>query len=237
VVSCSNVVDETSDHAHLILPDHHFLESWGDDAPRAGVANLLQPAASPLLQSRATGDVLISVARQVDGETRAQFPGGDWPDYVRDYWVASVGRGFTPRQAGREGPPSGDSEDTDQQWGETVRAGGRFADATSEQVALLNVSAAVAGVKVEPPDDRLTLIAYPSPHLYDGRGANQPWLREVPDPVTKNAWSSWIEIHPDTARRLGINNGETIEVHSDTGQITANCYLYAGLHPNAIAVP
>ena len=54
----------------------------------------------------------------------------------------------------------------------------------------------------------LFLITYPSPVLGDGRGANKPWLQELPDPVTKICWSSWVEMHPETAQRLGIERGD-----------------------------
>ena len=57
-------------------------------------------------------------------------------------------------------------------------------------------------------EDALTFIAYPSSRYYDGRGANKPWLQELPDSITQAVWDSWLEIHPETAERLGIAEGE-----------------------------
>jgi molybdopterin-containing oxidoreductase family iron-sulfur binding subunit len=88
-----------------------------------------------------------------------------------------------------------------------------------------------------PAAGRVTLIAYPSPVFHDGRSANKPWLQELPDPVTKMTWSSWVEIHPDTAGRLGISEGDILELTSDAGSIKAPAYLYPGLRPDVLAMP
>ena len=86
-------------------------------------------------------------------------------------------------------------------------------------------------------DEQLTLVAYPSPALFDGRGANRPWLQELPDPVTTITWSSWLEINPQTAERLGIHEGEFIEVTSEHGTITLPAYPYPGIREDTVAVP
>jgi molybdopterin-containing oxidoreductase family iron-sulfur binding subunit len=81
------------------------------------------------------------------------------------------------------------------------------------------------------------LIAYPHTLLGDGRGANKPWLQELPDPVSKVAWSSWVEIHPETASRLGIERGDMLEVKTAAGSIKAPAFPYMGVHKDAIAIP
>lgn len=81
-----------------------------------------------------------------------------------------------------------------------------------------------------------SLVVYNSPVIGDGRGANKPWLQELPDPVTKIAWQTVIEIHPDAARKLGVESGEHVTVTTATGAITAPAYLYIGIRPDTIAV-
>ena len=80
-------------------------------------------------------------------------------------------------------------------------------------------------------------VAYPSSMLYDGRGADKPWLLENPDPVTKITWQSWIEMHPDTARELDVREGEVVRLESPHGVIEAPVYPYPGLHPGVVATP
>ncbi|MGH9886054.1 MAG: 4Fe-4S dicluster domain-containing protein, partial [bacterium] len=64
-----------------------------------------------------------------------------------------------------------------------------------------------------------------------------PWLQELPDPVTKICWSSWVELHPETAQRLGIDRGDILEVKTANGTVRAPAYPYLGIHKDAIAIP
>lgn len=79
----------------------------------------------------------------------------------------------------------------------------------------------------------------PSPRLgmWDGRHANIPWLQEAPDQISKVVWDSWAELHPSTAQKLGVANGDVIRITSDQGAIEAKVYIYKGIHPDAVAVP
>src|SRR6185436_10886661 len=83
----------------------------------------------------------------------------------------------------------------------------------------------------------LNFITYHSPTLGDGRGANKPWLQELPDPVTKVLWSSWVEMHPETAQRLGIERGDIVEVRNAQGSIRVPALIYLGIRPDTVAVP
>ena len=74
VVSFSSYLDETSSRAHLVLPNHTFLESWGDYSPREGVSGLMQPVMGPVFQTRHLGDVLLSSGKKVSGPGK-NFPG------------------------------------------------------------------------------------------------------------------------------------------------------------------
>jgi len=73
--------------------------------------------------------------------------------------------------------------------------------------------------------------------MWDGRHANIPWLQEAPDQITKVVWNSWAELHPRTARKLGVKTGDAVRITSSEGTIEANVYVYKGIHPDAIAVP
>ncbi|HYR06720.1 MAG TPA: molybdopterin dinucleotide binding domain-containing protein [Longimicrobium sp.] len=84
--------------------------------------------------------------------------------------------------------------------------------------------------------DGLHLVVYPSLRFYDGRTANRPWLLELPDPVAKVSWDSFIEIHPATAARLEIEQGDELEVTSPHGSVTARAYIYPGVMRDTVAI-
>src|SRR5260370_5648847 len=83
----------------------------------------------------------------------------------------------------------------------------------------------------------LSVYAYPHIFLYDGRGADKPWLQELPEPVTQIVWDSWAEMHPETARKLGVVKDDVIEIKTEHGAIEAPVLVESTVRPGVIAVP
>ena len=88
----------------------------------------------------------------------------------------------------------------------------------------------------EGPQDGLHLVVYPSLRFFDGRTADRPWLLELPDPVAKVSWDSFVEIHPATAERLDITQGDELEITSPHGSIKTRAYLYPGVVRDTLAI-
>ena len=214
VVSFASRPDETSARAHLLLPDRHALEQWGDYSPRTGVDGLIQPAMTSVADTRATGDVLLDLGRQVDPQAAGPFGDGDFGAYVARSWNAASA--------------------ADPAWIDARRRGGRFEEAPPVEAPLRTFDyhfAAPASV------DGLTLVTFPSPLLYDGRGANNGWLQEIPDPVSHIVWSDWIEVHPETAARLGLRQDDVVEVSSEHGRVSVTVRVYDGVQQDVVAMP
>ena len=68
-------------------------------------------------------------------------------------------------------------------------------------------------------------------------GANKPWLQEVPDPTTSVTWNTWVEMNPETAKELGIENDDVVQITSPAGTIEASVYQYPAIRPDTIAIP
>lgn len=73
--------------------------------------------------------------------------------------------------------------------------------------------------------------------LFDGRHANLPWLQESPDQIAKVVWDSWVEMHPDTAAKMGISNLQLVRVTSAQGSVELRVVLLKGVHKDAVAIP
>jgi molybdopterin-containing oxidoreductase family iron-sulfur binding subunit len=219
VVSFANLPDETTALAHLVLPDTHWLESWGDYAPHEGVLGLMQPTMQPVRAARPMGDVLLAAARTALGaeEGKGPLPWPTFEDYLKATWEPGV-KG---------------------QWEAVLHQGGLWRDAAPAAVAvnpkLERVDGAAA--KLEGPADGFALLAYPSLRFYDGRSATRAWLQEVPDPMTQVAWDGWVEISTQAADKLGIRQGDVVKVTSPHGAIELPAYLSPTLHPGAVAIP
>jgi molybdopterin-containing oxidoreductase family iron-sulfur binding subunit len=81
------------------------------------------------------------------------------------------------------------------------------------------------------------LVVYPSYRFYDGRLANRPWLQELPDPVSKFTWSSWVEISPAAADRLGVDTGHMVKLRTTTGaSAELPVFIHPGTRDDVIAV-
>jgi anaerobic selenocysteine-containing dehydrogenase len=89
----------------------------------------------------------------------------------------------------------------------------------------------------EPGTYPFCLYPYPSIALADGRGANLPWLQEMPDPMTTARWGTWVELNPETARSLGVGDNDVVRVVSPYGELEAPVVVYPGIRPDVVAIP
>ena len=213
-VSFSPFPDETSELCDLVLPDDHFLESWGDADSVRGSVSLQQPAMERVFDTRATADVLIGVTKG-DPATSGRISAADYRSWL-------IGRFPGGAQAFGAALARG-------------TASGSSAQSTTPPRTIAGAPAP-APAPLEGQQGDFYYVVYPSPVLGDGRATNKPWLQELPDPVTKIAWQSWIEIHPTTAARLDIENGDHITVTTAAGSVTAPAYVYLGVRQDVVAI-
>lgn len=211
IVSLSSYFDETAAHAHWVLPSSTPLESWGDYRPYPDVANLMQPVMGSVYDTRQTGDILLELARQAGGSPSAK----DWYSYLRQQWAGS-----------------GD-------WDSLLQMGGKWTPVEAEPTASAELAAGtgVGGTSITRDNDEIRLWAFPHVYYYDGRGANRQWLQETPEPVTKAVWGSWAELHPETAKRLGVKSDCAISIERVGAKIKLPVYVWEGIAPGVVAVP
>ncbi len=228
VVSFSSMIDETTNLSHLVLPTHTPYEAWGDYSPRRGVTGLLQPTMGPVFDTRHIGDVLIST-----GKTFARPDTIPWNDYYEmlrftwnnilvqtgakmpfeNFWLMSLMMGGIWRLDSMGKPPA---------------AMGRPFD-----FRFPAPDAPVAGVS----DESFRFTAYPTIQFYDGREASKPWIQEFPDPITQTTWGGWVEIHPDTARKLEVSKGRIVRLKSPHGSVEVPVNPNPSVPINTLAMP
>jgi anaerobic selenocysteine-containing dehydrogenase len=222
VVSFNSTVNDTGALADMILPDHTNLEAWGYQVPLAAdrpVISGLQPVMRPLYDTRATGDIFLALARELM-PLNSELPWGNEVDLLEER-----------------------AAETGVDWAQWRRQGGWWA--TGEMARSIPIPPdAAPNLKLQLPvyqgeasEYHYHLVLYPSITLADGRGANKSWLQETPDPMTTVAWQSWIEVHPETARELELENDDVVRVSSPTGSIEAVVYLYHGIARDVVAMP
>jgi anaerobic selenocysteine-containing dehydrogenase len=238
IASFGSFIDETSALADLILPDHSFLESWVEGRPETGagvaVATVAPPAVRPLHNTRAMPDVLLQIAGRLAKPV-------DLPWKTFDEMLMAAYASLPP--------PTLDSD----AWSTAQRQGGLWETAQVGQVGRVGRvgqvgQAAQTGQTIsrryaEPQFDGdaasypFHFLPYASQAFLDGSLAHLPWLQELPDVISTAMWSSWVELNPQTAARLGIAEGDIIEVVSTQGALRAPALVSPGLAPDVIAMP
>jgi MoCo/4Fe-4S cofactor protein with predicted Tat translocation signal len=202
--------DETSQLCTWHLPQAHGLEAWGDGAGWDGTLTMKQPLIQPLYGGRSQIEVLALAAG---------LSSTSGYELVRENMLVEV--------------PTGDPEDS---WRQAIHDGvvvgsapapavprlepGRLAVAVSALRSLLDEDA--------PGIDRLELVLTADSRVWDGRFANNGWLQELPDALSKITWDNALLISPITARELGIDDGEVVEVEANGRAIELPAYVLPG---------
>jgi molybdopterin-containing oxidoreductase family iron-sulfur binding subunit len=220
-VSFSERQDETSSRVHAICPDHHFLEAWGDAEPVDSHVSLLQPLIAPLFETRAAQESLLVWSG--NAET-------NYYNYLREFWTTKL----FPRQK--------DLQDAIAFWERSLQDGVVVFPATESGVALAHrdnwKAAAEALTKAQRShaEEGYELHLYESVSARDGRHANNPWLQELPDPISKVTWGNYAAISPQLAQKLGVSAGDVIKLTLDRGAIEAPVFIQPGQEARTVSL-
>jgi len=244
VVSFSDRVDETARYADFVAPDHHYLESWNDHEPRRGLRSLAQPAIAPLYDTRQFQDSLLAWGRAAGAGSLAATT-GTWHDYLREawrkdvypranaagsfeiFWEGALREGVLEPLRGTNGAgPKGPK-------GAAASAsGGAFRPAALSEIPEPGPQALSGGT--------LSLVLYTPVSLYDGKSANNAWLQELPDPVSKIDWDNYVSIAPSRAKALGVSDYEmkadVVTVDVGHAKFDLPVHVQPGLHPDVIGI-
>ncbi|MDC1162033.1 TAT-variant-translocated molybdopterin oxidoreductase [Tenacibaculum sp.] len=200
-VSLSLQNDDTANVTEYTLPAPHYLESWGDVMKVKGSYGLVQPTIKPLFDTRQIQDVLLKWS----GSTSNYY------DTLKEFWSTNVLGGTSWNQALHDGFFKTDLNIEEEVFESTVEI-----NSVASQL--------VSSVK----SSEFELSLYTTTALGDGKQANNPWLQELPDPLTRAAWDNYLTMSIPDARKLGFEN----EV-KDNGAIDGN---YANVTINGVTV-
>jgi len=202
-VSFADRLDETASKADVVCPDPHFLEAWNDAEPVRGGHSLTQPTIAPLFATRAFQENLLAWS----GEKP------DWHAYLREHWRREV----FPRQDRYR--------DFDDFWDRSLEAGGcslppvpsqPVADRGDLAPAVALVLAAHQTALAARRQGGIEVRLHEKVALRDGRNANNPWLQELPDPVTKVTWGNYVSVSPRMATELRLAEGDVVALHGSS---------------------
>jgi molybdopterin-containing oxidoreductase family iron-sulfur binding subunit len=228
-ISLNEKNDEITQLCKYKLPTHNYLESWGDAEPKTGYYSLMQPVINPLFKTRQWQDSLLKWT----GNTTT------YEDYVQKYWTAKIGG------IGLSG------------WQKALQDGviesvSAAALGTASFNAGVVAQALVGATSVKSDGNNLELVLYQKISIGDGSGAGNPFLQEMPDPISRATWDNYFMISPSLAKSLlniDLNNeGQTdqYEVNpvkqvlklttADGKTISLPFLIIPGTHPNVVGI-
>lgn len=203
-VSIGEREDETAEGVDYLAPTHHYLEAWGDAQPVEGSYSLCQPAISPLFNTRQAELNFLNWA----GNENA-----DYYEYVKAYWRQYI---FPTQNKILDFDTFFDQSLHDGVYKLAARA------VTMEYIVFggdLNTAAAAIGRTYKATNDGDELALYETIAIGDGSQANNPWLQETPDPITKACWENYLTVSQAWANQNGIevSEGNTVNVNLKVG--------------------
>ncbi|MFB6274247.1 MAG: 4Fe-4S dicluster domain-containing protein [Salinibacter sp.] len=167
--------NETAQAARWHLPRTHYLEQWGDGRAYDGTLSVIQPLIRPLYDdAHSLIEVLNLAATGVDA-------GGY--DLVREQWRPRIDGAF------------------EEEWRRVLHDG--YLEDTGYDVASVG-AVEVPSVDAPPSEGDLEVVFRPDPKLLTGRFSNNPWMQELPDPITKIVWDNVAVMSQATAEKLGV---------------------------------
>ncbi len=200
-VSFNLLLDQTAENCKYIIPSHHWLESWGDAEPVSGYVSIIQPLINPLFKTRPFETSLLKwsgnagnmmpVSNDSTTANLAQAPamqavmnGDAYETFYKNFWSQKAGdltawetmlqRGIVPNVA--------------------VNVSGGSYNGGSVAAALTKVAGAKKG--------DTEVVLYQKISIGSGNQANNPWLQELPDPITKVTWDNYVVMHPVLAKEI-----------------------------------
>jgi Fe-S-cluster-containing dehydrogenase component len=214
-------LDETGLLATWFVPQAHELEAWGDARAVDGAVSLVQPLIAPLhdgvsdlqLLGTLAGEPVTQGSEAVQATLRANAKGLAAANFGR-VWSAALQKGVLEGVQSRPLPVS--------------------APMSSDIIA------AFAGVKRGARalgTDNLEVSFLPDPKLLDGRHANNPWLLELPDPLSKLVWDNAAYVSPDTAKALGVVSNDVVRLGRDGGpSLEVPVFVLPGVAENCVSL-
>lgn len=218
-VSTAGRLDETASLVKVHAPDHDPLEAWGDVRSLGGIVGLRQPTVRPLFETRSAFESFLRWA----GESATE------EDYLRSRWESQV----FPRVKGA--PPSfvpfwdGALQDGFAELADEAEA--QYVFHPEALASILASHPARGGAPAE-----LELSLHEKVSLRDGRLANNAWLQELPDPISKVTWANYAVVSGALATETGVSEGDLVTLTAQGQSITLPVVVEPGVHPRVVAV-
>ncbi|SHK62723.1 TAT-variant-translocated molybdopterin oxidoreductase [Hymenobacter psychrotolerans] len=210
-ISLNDRLDETGSLCTYAAPDHHWMESWNDYEPKRGFLSIAQPVISPLFGTRQAQDSLLTWA----GNPTSYY------NYLRAQWKAVTGS---------------DPKAWDKAVHDGVAMGSALAAPAAQAGAAMGAAEAISAINSAPKFTGTELCIYEKVGVGNGTEANNPWLQELPDPVSKATWGNYVAVPRKMAEEKGWAQGDVLKVTANGKSIELPVLIQPGQAAGSVAI-
>jgi len=211
-VSFADRADETASELNAIAPNCSFLEAWGDASAKEGLYTVVQPTINPVYNTRQAESSLLIWA----GVNKSIF------DFVKENWEQNILAG------------------TGKAWKDVLQQGFIYKGTNSGSSYTANVDVNAVAAAIVQDSKRIAgdieLRLYESTGLRDGRYANNAFLQELPDPVSKVTWDNYAAINPADAEELGVKETGKVTIKANGYEVDLPVLLQPGQARGTVSV-
>ena len=246
--------DETSQLCQWHLSKAHYLESWGDARTFDGTVSIVQPLIEPLFDGRSAIEVLARLTDDKEGidggglaVVRRTFKSLVGDKYSEWQWKKALAEGVvegTQQTVTFVGPNAVVAIDDSKQQVDNSRGltapGASQATSSTEETnrGLLAPGYPQKGNGALPNSKAFDLVFFPDAKVYDGRFANNGWLQEFPDPITRMTWGNAAWMNEKTAENIGLKHNEMVSLKAqDTPEVEFPTCIVPGMADGVIGLP
>lgn len=198
----------------FVAPDNHYLESWNDTEIKKNSFSLMQPAIHPLFDTR---QFQASLLKWSGLET-------DYHKFIMKNWEETL---FPSQTLYTNFKPY---------WEHTLQEG-IFEIKNNSQAkskfAQVDIQKAFDKLTQKPGTKNIELQVYETIALGNGTSANNPWLQEMPDPISKICWDNYLNISPKQAKEMELENGNMVKLND---KLELPVYILPGQAYNSVSI-
>jgi MoCo/4Fe-4S cofactor protein with predicted Tat translocation signal len=235
-ISLTDKVDETAKNVQYVLPDNNFLESWSDAEPYTGMFSLGQPTINKLWNTRQAQESFMKWAGV----------SGSFYDYLKNNWIKNIlikpevaVDAEAKENAAQEAKEASQSIiDFTSGWNKALQDGVYEVEVSAEvpefNAAYIQENEAKITEFKKP--EGLQLAVYEKVGIGSGLMANNPWLQEMPDPITKATWDNYVTVAPKTAKEQGWQHEDVIKVKAGDYEVELPVLIQPGQDLSTIGI-
>ena len=227
IISFNTEENESSKLSNYLAPDHHYLESWNDSNPKGNYYSLSQPVIKNIYNTRQMQDSLLSWMNGKEREEGQSIKIDSYYHYIQQYWEENL---FSLQNSYQQFQVF---------WDKSLHDGVFTSNAETSSASDYQTDVAIAGAKAAgryKEKNQIEFNLYDKVAIGNGMYADNPWLQEMPDPITRATWDNYLMINPSDTEENGWEQGQIVKLTFNDISFELPILVQPGQAKNSVSI-